>query len=426
MVFYTTMVKRLVPLKRQLPAPQIFTDFLKFKKPTGDRRQARLNAAQDVWDLRKIAQRRTPTGPFDYVEGAAEQEISLGRAREAWANLSFHPRVLRDVSNVELSTTVAGGEAAMPLAIAPTGFTRMMHAEGEVAGVTAAHQAGIPFSLSTVGTATIEEVAAAGPYGRKWFQLYMASESREISEGLIERAERSGYDTLIVTVDTPVAGARHRDARNGMTFPPQLTVKTVLDASYRPEWWFNFLTTKPLGFTNFGEGTKSIAQIGNMFDPSLNFDDIAWLRDQWKGTLLMKGIQTASDAARAIDAGADGVILSNHGGRQLDRAPVPLYTLPSVRKAVGDEPTVIVDTGIMSGADVIAAVALGADAAMIGRAYLYGLMAGGAEGVVRLLDIMQAEMIRTMQLMGVGSIADLNPDMVSLDWKAGHHEHDFI
>ncbi|WP_342661967.1 alpha-hydroxy acid oxidase [Corynebacterium lubricantis] len=367
--------------------------------------------------MRAIAKRRTPRGPFDYVEGAAEQEISLGRARQAFRELSFHPQVLRDVENVDLTATFSGAESSMPLAIAPTGFTRMMHSEGEMAGVTAAHKAGIPFSLSTVGTANIEEVAAAGPYGRKWFQLYMARESREISEDLIARADRAGYDTLIVTVDTPVAGARHRDARNGMTFPPQLTAKTVLDASYRPEWWFNFLTTKPLGFTNFGEGTKSIAQIGNMFDPTLAFSDIQWLRNQWKGTLLVKGIQTADDAVRAMEAGVDGVVLSNHGGRQLDRAPVPLHTLPEVRKRLGDEPTVLVDTGIMSGADVVAAVALGADAALIGRAYLYGLMAGGAEGVVRLLDIMRSEMTRTMQLMGVNSLSELHPDLVSLNWK---------
>lgn len=420
------MAKRLVPLQRQLPDPQIFTDFLKFKKPSTDRRKARLAAAQDVWDLRKIAKRRTPAGPFNYVDGAAEQEISLKRARDVWANLSFHPQVLRDVSAVDLSTTITGLPAQMPLAISPTGFTRMMHAEGEVAAVKAAHQAGIPFSLSTMGTATIEEVAAAGPAGRKWFQLYLAGASRDISLNLIERAKQAGYDTLLVTVDTAVAGARHRDARNGMTFPPQLTLKTVLDASYRPEWWFNFLTTKPLGFTNFGEGTKSIAQIGSLFDPALSFDDIAWLREQWGGTLIMKGIQTVDDAVRAVDHGADGVVLSNHGGRQLDRAPVPLYTLPGVRKAVGEDVTVLLDTGIMSGADVIAAVALGADAAMIGRAYLYGLMAGGAEGVVRVLEIMRAEMQRTMQLMGVRSISELSPDMVSLDWRVGDNERNPI
>lgn len=410
--------KRISPVTRKLPDPAIFKDFLKVSLPSSDFRANRLAKAADVWDLRKIAKRRTPKGPFDYVDGAAEQELSLNRAREAYANLAFQPQVLRDVSNVDLSATMAGKKSAMPLAISPTGFTRMMHSEGEIGGVRAAHQAGIPFTLSTMGTQTIEEVAEAGPDGRRWFQLYLWKEDRNKAFELVRRAQEAGYDTLMVTVDTPVTGARHRDVRNGMTFPPALTLKTFANASYRPEWWINFLTTPTLGFTNFGSGTKTINQIGNMFDPSLNFDDLKWLREQYDGTLLVKGIQTAADAERAVQAGADGVVLSNHGGRQLDRAPVPLYTLPEVRKRIGDDPTVLIDTGIMSGADVVAAKALGADGAMIGRAYLYGLMAGGGEGVVRLLEIFRAEMTRTLQLMGVNSMDELTPDHVSLDWRA--------
>lgn len=392
-------------------------DFLKFKAPGTDFRAQRLAKAADVWDLRNIAKKRTPKGPFDYVDGAAEGELLLNCSREAFNNLAFQPSVLRDVATVDLSVDVAGARSAMPLAISPTGFTRMMHTEGEIAGVTAAHQAGIPFSLSTMGTSTIEEVAAAGPQGRRWFQLYLWREDRTKAYELVQRAKDAGYDTLMVTVNTPVTGARHRDTRNGMTFPPALTAKTVINASYRPEWWINFLTTKPLGFTNFGEGTKTVNQIGNMFDPTLNFEDLRWLREQWDGTLLVKGIQTAADAERSIAAGADGVVLSNHGGRQLDRAPVPLYTLPEVRQRIGDEPTVLIDTGIMSGADVVACLALGADAAMIGRAYLYGLMAGGAEGVARVLQIFESEMTRTLQLMGVNSMSELTPEHVSLDWR---------
>ncbi|SQC37092.1 (S)-mandelate dehydrogenase [Rothia kristinae] len=203
-----------------------------------------------------------------------------------------------------------------------------------------------------------------------------------------------------------------------MTFPPQLTAKTFLDAAWRPEWWINFLTTEPLGFTNFGSGSQSIQAIGSLFDPTLAFRDLAWLREQWPGTLLIKGVQTPEDAERSVAAGADGVVLSNHGGRQLDRAPVPLLTLPEVRRRLGPEPTVLVDTGIMSGADVVAAVALGADAAMIGRAYLYGLMAGGGEGVARALEIFRSEMVRTMQLMGVARMEELTPEMVALDWRS--------
>lgn len=409
--------ERLAPLARQLPDLGTLRDYLHLQRPALDRRAARLARAADVWDLRRIARRRTPTGPFDYVDGAAEKEISLRRARQVYDELAFRPRVLRDVSGTSTATTLAGGPAAMPLAIAPTGFTRMMHSEGEAGGVRAAHAAGIPFSLSTMGTSTIEEVAQAGPEGRRWFQLYMPRNNRPLAEELLSRAAASQYDVLMVTVDTAVAGARHRDTRNGMTFPPQLTAKTFLDASYRPEWWVNFLTTKPLGFTNFGSGSQSIQAIAQLFDPTLAFEDIQWLRDQWPGELLIKGVQTAEDAELALSAGADGVVLSNHGGRQLDRAPVPLLTLPEVRRRVGDEPTVLVDTGIMSGADVVAAVALGADGALIGRAYLYGLMAGGGEGVARVLEIFQAEMLRTMQLMGVGSVAELAPEMVDLDWR---------
>ncbi|WP_237221690.1 alpha-hydroxy acid oxidase [Rothia nasimurium] len=412
-----TSAARLVSLKRQLPAPDVLKDLLKFQAPAIDRRKARLDAAKDLWDLRTIAKRRTPKGPFDYVDGAAEKELSLNRAREAYDNLAFNPQVLKNVQKVDLSTQLAGAPSAYPLAIAPTGFTRMMHAEGELAGITAAHRFNIPFTLSTMGTETIEDVAAAGPDGRKWFQLYLWQKNRSKASELIERAAQAGYDTLMVTVDTPVAGARHRDARNGMTFPPKLTPATVLNASYRPEWWFNFLTTRPLGFTNFGEGTQSIQQIGSMFDPTLTYEDLSWLRAQWPGQLLVKGVQTAQDALLSVEAGADGVVLSNHGGRQLDRAPVPLYTLPAVREAIGNEPTVLIDTGIMSGADVIAAVALGADGAMIGRAYLYGLMAGGAEGVVRALEIFTQEMTRTAQLLGVSKLSDLNSQHVSLDWR---------
>ncbi|APT84277.1 lactate dehydrogenase [Corynebacterium aquilae DSM 44791] len=407
----------MVPLSRQLPSPEMLKDFLKVDVPSVHFRERRLEKAQDMWDLKKIAKRRTPTGPFNYVDGGAERELSMARAREVWDNIAFHPSVLRDVKNVDLSCTMAGGPSAMPLAIAPTGFTRMMHAEGEIAGARAAAAAGIPFSLSTMGTETIEDVAKEAPGGRHWFQLYLAGDNRPMAFELVSRAKDAGYDTLIVTVDTPVTGARHRDARNGMTFPPKLNLKTFADASWRVEWWTNFLTTKELGFTNFGAGSKSFAEIGRMFDPTLNFKDLEWLREQWDGQLLIKGIQTADDAERCIKHGMDGVILSNHGGRQLDRAPVPLMTLPEVRRRIGDEPTVLVDTGIMSGADVAAAVALGADGCLIGRAYLYGLMAGGAEGVARALEIFRSEMQRTLQLMGVNKVADLTPDKVSLNWR---------
>jgi L-lactate dehydrogenase (cytochrome) len=222
----------------------------------------------------------------------------------------------------------------------------------------------------------------------------------------------------MVTVDTAVAGARLRDVRNGMTIPPALTVKTVLDASYRPAWWFNFLTHEPLTFASLSRYTGTVADlINSMFDPTLTYEDLDWLRETWKGKLVVKGIQTVEDARKVVDHGADGIILSNHGGRQLDRAPIPFHLLPDVTsalKADNSQAEIILDTGIMSGADIVAALALGADFALIGRAYLYGLMAGGREGVDRTIQILEKDMTRTMALLGVSKVSDLNPDHVRL------------
>ena len=262
---------RLAPLRRRLPDLPTLRDYLHLQKPTLDRRAARLAKAADLWDLRRIAKRRTPTGPFDYVDGAAEREISLGRARQVYDELAFRPQVLRDVGSVTPQTTVAGAASAMPLVIAPTGFTRMMHSEGETAGVRAAHAAGIPFTLSTMGTATIEEVAEAGPDGRRWFQLYLAGQDRGIAEDLVARAHAAGYDTLMVTVDTATGGLRYRDHRNGMTIPPQLMARTLVDASYRPRWWFDFLTTEPLRFATLSSSAgDSMDVIMKTFDPTLS------------------------------------------------------------------------------------------------------------------------------------------------------------
>lgn len=402
-------------LRRQLPKWKELRPLLRFSPVDLDRRRARLARAADIQDLRAIARRRTPRVAFDYVDGAANQEISLRRTRQTFTDLEFVPGVLRDVSTVDLTTKIAGGTADLPFGIAPTGFTRMMHAEGERAGVAAAHRHGIPFALSTMGTASIEEVAAAGPHGRRWFQLYLWKE-REKSLALVERAAAAGYDTLLVTVDTPVAGARLRDVRNGMTIPPALTWRTVLDASYRPEWWFNLLTTEPLKFATLSGHSGSVAElITTMFDPTLTFADLVWLREEWKGKLLVKGIQTAEDAVRAADHGADGVVVSSHGGRQLDRGPVPLREVPAIRSALGPEAEIILDSGIMSGGDIVAALAAGADFTLIGRAYLYGLMAGGQQGVERAIEILHAEMRVVMQLLGVTSVAELNPGHIRLD-----------
>lgn len=396
-------------LRRRVPDVRALAELMKFGTPKFGT-DARLAKAATLWDLREIAKRRTPSAPFDYTDGAADAEITMNRSREAFRQIEFRPAVLRDVAEVDLRTEILGQTSSMPFGIGPTGFARLMQSEGEYAGSAAAAAAGIPFTLSTLGTASVEEIAAHAPQARRWFQLY-ATQDKDRNLSLIERAAAAGNDTIMLTVDTAVGGLRLRDVRNGMTIPPQLSLKTVLDASYRPAWWFNFLTRAPLEFSSLSsfEGTVS-ELLSNAFDPSLNYQDLLWLRENWQGKLLVKGVQTVADAQRAMDHGADGVVLSNHGGRQLDRAPLPFHLLPDVRKALGAEATVMMDTGIMSGGDIVAAIASGADFALIGRAYLYGLMAGGERGVSRALEILRAEITRTLKLLGVSSISELTPD----------------
>ena len=401
-------------IKRKFPNPKDLSQLMRFKAPSFDFKQQRLDAALTIYDLREIAKRRTPTAPFDYTDGSADQELSLARARQAFEDIEFQPRILRDVSDVDLSTEVLGKRVAMPFGIAPTGFTRMMHTEGEQAGSQAAAAAGIPFALSTMGTRSIEEVAAFAPDGRNWFQLYMWKD-RDRSMALVERAQKAGFDTLLLTVDVPVAGARLRDKRNGMTIPPQLTLGTVIDALPRPEWWINFLTTDALKFASLDSWNGTVAELlDKMFDPTVTFDDLKWIRQQWQGKLVVKGIQNVDDARLAVEAGADAITLSNHGGRQLDRAPVPFHLLPETVKTVGKHAEVHLDTGIMHGADIVAAIAKGAKFTMVGRAYLYGLMAGGREGVDKAIEILETQMTRTMKLLGVRSLDELEPAHVKV------------
>lgn len=351
---------------------------------------------------------------FDYVDGAAESEASLARARRTFADVEFQPRVLRDVSGVDTSTTLLGTPSSLPLVFAPTGFTRMMHHEGEPAVARAAEGLGVPYTLSTLGTTTPEGVAAAAPDGEHWFQLYVWRDRAGVEE-LLGRAAAAGFSTLMLTVDTPVGGARLRDVRNGLTVPPSLSLRTLTDIAMYPSWWLNLLTTEPLRFASFSSYDGTVAElIDELFEPSLNTADVTMLRELWDGPLVIKGIQTVEDARVVVDLGADAVVLSNHGGRQLDKAPTPLHQLRDVVDAIGDRAEIYLDGGILSGADVVAAVALGADAAMVGRAYLYGLMAGGQEGVEKAGEILRTDIVRTMQLLGVTSLAELDPDRVRL------------
>ena len=400
-------------VQRQFPKPAEVLELMRFKKFEFNGRTRRLGSALTIEDLRAIAQRRTPAAAFDYTDGAADGELSLTRAREAFENIEFHPDILRPAERIDTTTEILDGPSSLPFGIAPTGFTRLMQTEGEIAGAGAAGDAGIPFTLSTLGTTSIEHVKAANPLGRNWFQLYIMRK-REISYGLVERAAASGFDTLMFTVDTPVAGNRMRDTRNGFSIPPQLSPKTILGAIPRPWWWFDFLTTPKLEFASLSTTGGTVGDLLNSaMDPTISFEDLAIIRELWPGKLLVKGVQSVHDAVKLVDHGVDGIILSNHGGRQLDRAPVPFHLLPAVHREVGEETTVMIDTGIMNGADIVASIALGAKFTLVGRAYLYALMAGGREGVDRMVAILRSEIERTMALLGVSSLAELEPRHVT-------------
>ncbi|MDN8624891.1 MULTISPECIES: alpha-hydroxy acid oxidase [Corynebacterium] len=400
-------------VQRQFPNPKEIREYLHFKKPELNLKKRRLESALTIYDLRKIAKRRTPASAFDYTDGAAEGEISIARARKAFEDVEFHPSILKDASTIDMSTSILGGPSSLPFGIAPTGFTRLMQTEGEVAGAGAAGAAGIPFCLSTLGTTSIEDVKATNPTGRNWFQLYVMRK-REISYGLVERAAQAGFDTLFFTVDTPVSGNRMRDVRHGFSIPPQLTVKTVVDAIPRPWWWIDFLTTPPLEFASLSSTGGTVGELlNNAMDPTISFDDLKTIREMWPGKLAVKGVQNLEDSKKLADLGVDAIVLSNHGGRQLDRAPVPFLLLPEVAREVGKDVEIMVDTGIMNGADIVAALALGADFTLIGRAYLYGLMAGGRAGVDRTIEILRSQIERTMKLLQVTSIEELGPQHVT-------------
>jgi len=399
-------------VKRQFPKPSELAPLLQFSIPTLRRRKRRLEQAYTIWDLRDIAKRRTPKGPFDYTDGSAESEVSLERARQAYRDLEFIPSILKDVSTADLTRTALGETFSMPVGIAPTGFTRMMQTQGEIAGARAAEKFGIPFTLSTLGTTTIEDVVASAPDGRNWFQLYMWKD-REGSMALVERAKRAGVKNLMLTVDVPAAGQRIRDYRNGLTVPPRLTAGTVINALPRPAWWINFLTTPSIEFASMKNWEGTVGELLDyMFDPTMTWEDLKWIRKQWDGTLTVKGIQNLEDAKMAAKLGADAILLSNHGGRQLDRAPIMLHLLSDIKKEFKKDYEIHIDTGIMHGADVLAAVALGAQFTYVGRAYLYGLMAGGQDGVERALEIMRTQMVRNMKLLGVNSLDELTPKHV--------------
>ena len=399
---------------RRLPRPSEILPLIGGRDRSLTRRQARLERCASVGDVRALAMRRVPRSVFDYTDGAAGSELTLRRSVEAYSRVEFTPRVLRDVSEVDCSVEMLGQRSTLPFALGPTGFTRMMHHVGEPAVAKVAGDVGIPYALSTLGTTSVEALAEVAPDTRRWFQLYVWRD-RVASEVLVKRAELAGYDTLILTVDTAVGGIRLRDVRNGLTIPPQLTLGTLAGMAMYPRWWGNLLTTRPLEFASLSSTGGTVGDLlTKVFDPAITGADIAWLRGIWPGKLMLKGVQSLEDAVIAVDLGVDAVILSNHGGRQIDRGNVPLELLPRVVDEVGDRIEVYIDGGISSGADIVAALAFGARGALIGRAYLYGLMAGGEDGVRRVVSILAKEVKTTMQLLGVTSVGELDRSYVRL------------
>ncbi|MGH9101886.1 MAG: alpha-hydroxy acid oxidase [Acidimicrobiales bacterium] len=375
--------------------------------------RSRADRCHSIEDLRGAAVRRVPRAVFDYVDGGADHELTMARSRSGWERIQLRPRVLAGVEKVDTAATILGEQLSSPLVLAPTGFTRMMHTGGELAVLRAASAAGVGYTLSTMGTTTIEDLVAGVPGARPWFQLYPWKD-RGVSDDLVLRAERAGCRVLVLTVDTPVAGRRLRDLRNGLTIPPSLSPGTFLQGLRHPGWTFDLLTTDVPTFASLaGRPARLQDLVDSAFHPGLGWDDLARLRERWPGRLVVKGILDPRDARRAVDTCAvDGIVVSDHGGRQLDRSVTALDALPAVVAAVGDRCEVLLDGGVRHGADVAAAVALGARAVLVGRAYLYGLMAAGEPGVARAIEILQEETRRTLRLLGVGGLSELDAGFV--------------
>ncbi|MGA1082039.1 MAG: alpha-hydroxy acid oxidase [Candidatus Nanopelagicales bacterium] len=402
-------------IKRQFPRWKSIKPLLGWSfSSMFERKDRKLEACFSAEDLRAVAKKRVPRSVFDYVDGAALEEISLQRAKDAFKRVEFKPRVLRNVSQIDYSQKILGKKAAMPIIFAPTGYSRMMHYLGEPAVAEVALENDLVYSLSTMGTTSTSELASAVPDVRRWFQLYLWND-REQSKKFIENARRDGFEALILTVDTPISGQRPKDSKNGLTVPPKIKAKTFLDMATKPKWWGNLLTTPPLEFATFRGYDAPLFELSKkIFDPSVTMKDIKWLKDTWGGPLVVKGVQRVDDAKELVKYGVDAIVISNHGGRQMDRGTVPLETLPEMVKAVGKKMEVYIDGGVMSSTDVLAAIGFGANGVMLGRAYLYGLMAGGKPGVQKLVDIFKLEMETSMKLLGVKSLSEITPDLVSL------------
>jgi (S)-mandelate dehydrogenase len=374
-----------------------------------------INKALNIEDLRVIARKRVPRFVFDYVDGGSEDEVTLHANRESFERLRFRPRTLVDVSQRNLRTTILMGQSALPVIVGPVGLLGLSWRDGDLEMARAAAAAGVPYGVSTVSMNSLEDIAREGGE-RLWFQCYVFRE-RAVTEALIRRASTAGYEALIITSDFPVFGKRERDLRSGLLPATKLTLRAKLNILMHPRWLMTVATQCPR-FVNvereLGPGRDAASFLPlNMFDPAFDWDDFCRFRDLWKGKLLLKGVLRPDDAARAVECGADGVVLSNHGGRQLDGAISGMEALPSVVREIRGRASIIVDGGVRRGSDIAKALALGAEAVILGRAVNYGLAAGGAAGVTRALEILSDEFDRTLALNGCCSSADLSPDLIT-------------
>jgi L-lactate dehydrogenase (cytochrome) len=384
---------------------------------------ANLRAARgavNIADLRRLAQRRLPRIVFDYADGGAENEITLRDNSRVFDTIGFRPRNGVSMTRADLRTTVLGTAYDLPFLLAPIGSTRMFHPHGEALSAAAAGAAGAGYILSTLCGSPLEEVRAAATRP-VWYQLYLVG-GHDVARAGIERARRAGFSALVVTIDTPVAGMRERDHYNGtgqlLTRRPFTMLPYVPQLLSRPRWLARFIADG--GLMNFPNvmmpnGPMAYADVGSALEQcAVRWEDLRWIRDAWQGPIVVKGVHTADDARRAVDGGAEGVVVSNHGGRQLDGVAASLRVLPEVVEAVGDRTEVLFDGGIRRGSDIVKALALGARAVLVGRAYIYGLGAGGGPGVTRAIEILRADLLRTLRLMGCGSIAELDRSFLDL------------
>ena len=377
----------------------------------------------NIDDLRLLAKKRVPRAVFDYADGAAEDELTKDNNRNAFKKWKFIPDVLVDVAEVDTQTKVLGTEMPYPFALGPTAISYLFHHSGEPAVARAASERNFPSTLSSIASTNIEDYADASDCS-VWYQMYVWK-NREISNDFIKRCKEKNYKAIMLTVDVPVGGKRERDLRSGMTIPPRLTLSSIIDAAFHPSWWWNFIFGPKIKFANVKERfmgknknfSNMMTYMNQQFDPSVTWDEAKEIASMWGGPFAIKGLMNADDAEKAIEIGASAIVISNHGGRQLDSAVAPIDVLPEIAERVNGRVEILIDGGIRRGTDIVKAIALGADACLIGRPWVYGLAAKGEKGVGLVIDILSSEVTRTLQLLGCKSIKDVSKRHVKLDKK---------